>query len=415
MSAVQQIRSRLNVEVSPGLAAISVRDWERLFTGLRDSLEMVALKQSTGFDGFQFHTILVKQDDQPILMVPLFQTHFNLTRLADGWVEKLTAPLVSGLPHLFNPQILGVGFVEGEWGQIGIDSNIDKSTLTVAWDLAFEALNYLAEGVQADLIAFYNFNDESGKLIPPDKMKEFLDVTGFSCCQIPITYDSLEQYFESLSKGMKKNLKRKMKKAQDVEILHTCSPEPWIDKIYDLYCKTVERQDLTFATLRKSYFERVCHAVPGAEYVLYFVEGKLSAFNLVVLREGCLVDQYFGMNPEIGRQYALYFVSWAENIRYCIDHKIELYHAGSSAEDLKKRLNAEVIPSLIFFKHRNPLAHYLLKKLKFAVNAQVKNCLPPVELGSGWSILSDSADETSDVQLQVENPSAIVTPLFSSK
>ena len=93
--------------------------------------------------------------------------------------------------------------------------------------------------------------------------------------------------------------------------------------------------------------------MPGAEYSLYFVREELAAFNLLVVKEGAMVDKYFCMNS-MGRKYNLYFLSWLENVRYCVEQGIALYHAGQGAEKTKARLGATSIPSLILFKHRRP-------------------------------------------------------------
>jgi hypothetical protein len=67
-----------------------------------------------------------------------------------------------------------------------------------------------------------------------------------------------------------------------------------------------------------------------------------------------MVDKYFCMDYELGRKYNLYFLSWLENVRYCVEQKIPLYHAGPGAEKTKARLGATSIPSVILFKHRRP-------------------------------------------------------------
>ena len=68
-----------------------------------------------------------------------------------------------------------------------------------------------------------------------------------------------------------------------------------------------------------------------------------------------MVDKYFCMDYEVGRKYSLYFLSWLENVRYCVEQAIPLYHAGQGAESTKARLGATFIPSVILFKHRQPV------------------------------------------------------------
>jgi hypothetical protein len=66
-------------------------------------------------------------------------------------------------------------------------------------------------------------------------------------------------------------------------------------------------------------------------------------------------DKYFCMDYELGRKYNLYVLSWLENVRYCVERKIPLYHAGQGAEKTKTHLGATFIPSFLLFKHRQPV------------------------------------------------------------
>ena len=111
---------------------------------------------------------------------------------------------------------------------------------------------------------------------------------------------------------------------------------------------------MAFGVHNRLFFEKICERVPGAEYMLYFVQEELAAFNLLVVKKEAMVDKYFCMDYEVGRKYNLYFLSWLENVRYCVEQKIPLYHAGPGAEKTKAHLGATSIPSLILFKHRRP-------------------------------------------------------------
>ena len=100
------------------------------------------------------------------------------------------------------------------------------------------------------------------------------------------------------------------------------------------------------------FFEKICERIPGAEYTLYFVQEELAAFNLLVVKQEAMVDQFFCMDYELGRKYNLYVLSWLENVRTCVERKIPLFYAGQGTEKTKAHLGATFIPSFILFKHR---------------------------------------------------------------
>src|SRR5438128_1537444 len=104
-----------------GLDSFSSEELKRLFRHLPDAAETLQLMQRSGFDGFRFHSIVVRQENKPILFLPLCEASFNLSTFLDGGLKKIMAALAWLLPGLFCPRILGVGLVEGEWGAIGWD------------------------------------------------------------------------------------------------------------------------------------------------------------------------------------------------------------------------------------------------------------------------------------------------------
>jgi hypothetical protein len=100
-----------------------------------------------------------------------------------------------------------------------------------------------------------------------------------------------------------------------------------------------------------------------------------------------MVDKYFCMDYEVGRKYNLYFLSWLENVRYCVERIIPLYHAGQGAESTKARLGATFIPSLILFKHRQPVIDRFLVEQPAVIEKILRYlgfwpAVPPV-LGAG--------------------------------
>ena len=374
----------LSCKVSPRLNPISNSEWTKLFPNFPDSPEMINLIQRSGFDGFNFHSIIVKQGDKPILLLPLFETNYNVSVMLNNIGRKIFSSVVNYIPRLLRPKVLGVGFVEGEWGQIGYDSNIDKTTMEDAWNMALEALDSLALGLKADIISFTSFNSDSGKIIPMNKLKGYESIPSLPCAQVPVKYSNIDEYINSLSANTRSSLRRKIKKANEIKIVRTTTPGSYLDSIYHLYLDTVKRSELVFGIHRPSYFEHVCELVPGAEYVLYFAGNKLAGFRLIVKSPHCLIDKYFGMDPVLGQNYNLYFISWIENMRYCIENKIPLYHAGPSQEETKARLGAHFLPCDILFKHNNPLIQWILSRLKDQLSYEPKVDLLKVELGAYW-------------------------------
>ena len=376
--------TELTCEIHPRLVAVTPEEWQRLFPDLPDSAEMVQLIQRIGIDGFAFHSIVVRQGDRPILLLPLFETQYRLATLVGEKAQRLMAAIGRRVPALEQLRLLGVGFVEGEWGQVGVDPESDRATLDAAWDLALRTLGVLAKGLRTDLTAFVHFTTQSGRMLPLEKLGGFSQIAGPPFAQTPVAYAHPDDYIARLSPNMRSSLRRKLRKAQAVTVLRTRQPGPWLDSIYQFYWETYRRSSVNFSVHSREFFKSVCQRIDDAEYVLYFIGEQLAAFRLQIVRPDRLIDKYFGMDPVLGREYSLYFVSWFKDVEYCIANRIPLYHSGVTEEDTKERLGAQFVPSLILFRHRQPFLHGILSRLARHVAYQPTIALPAVRLGSDW-------------------------------
>jgi hypothetical protein len=247
---------------------------------------------------------------------------------------------------------LGVGLLEGGWSEIGIARPLDGTTLTTAWKLALDSVQVLATERKSDLVTFYNFNHTVE--LPAEALLGFHRLPWVPGGTLPITFDSVEDYLGRLSSAARRDLRRKMRASSDVRVTRSRHISPCLDRIWRLYMATVERVPTALGVHNRLFFDKICEKVPGAEYALYFVQDELVAFNLLVASEEMLVDKYFCMDRAVGRKHNLYFLSWLENIRTCVERKIPLYHAGQGAQKTKEHLGAKPVPSFLLLKHRRP-------------------------------------------------------------
>jgi uncharacterized protein len=350
----------------PRLDAMSAPALERLFPESSSVVPLQTLLEESGLDGFTLGSIVVVEEDVPILLLPLFETSFDLSVFVAGWARTALKTAGRLIPVVFRPRILGVGLVEGEWSELGIDPHIAEDTRAAAYRLAFSTLHTLAAERASDLVALYNFN-QYGRL-PRDVCKKFNRMQFRPSAQVSIDFSSMEEYLQRLSGAARKDLRRKMRVASEVRVMRSRIVTPYLDRIYQLYQDTVARSPIVLGVHRRLFFEKVCERVPAAEYTLYFVQEELVAFNLLFVKQDALVDKYFCMNYRLGSKYNLYVLSWLENVRICVERKIPLYYAGQGAEKTKAHLGATFIPNFILFKHRQPVFDRLLAWQSTSVN-----------------------------------------------
>lgn len=342
----------------PRLDGVSAVELKRLFPEPSVTAPLLSLLQKSGIDGFDMSSIVVSKDGAPILLLPLFETRFDLSSFVKGWIRESLKVLGRLIPSLFQPRVLGIGVLVGEWSEIGIDPLLDESTLDAACTMAFDAFRTLAAEHKSDLMALYNFNQYSK--LPERASRQFNRVQCLPCAELPIDFDSLDEFLARFSRIGRKGLRRKMRAAPEVRVIRTRDISPFLDRIYLLYLETVKRSPMAFGVHNRLFFEKICEEIPDAEYTLYFIQKNLAAFNLLIVKRHCMVDKYFCMNYELGSKYNLYVISWLENVRTCVERKIPLYQTGQGAEKTKAHLGASLIPGFILFKHRRPVFDRLL-------------------------------------------------------
>ena len=337
----------------PRLDGVSAVELGRLFPEPSITAPLLSLLQESGIDGFNLRSIVVSKDDTPVLLLPLFETRFDLSTFVDGWIKKSLKAAGRFMPSVFQPRILAVGLLEGEWSEIGIDPQIDEDTLDAACKMAFSALQTLAAELKSDIVALYNFN-QYGKL-PGEVFKKFNRVQYRPCAQLSINFDSMDEYLSRLSRAARKDMRRKMRVAREVRVIRSRAISPFLNRIYALYLDTVRRGPIALGAHNRLFFDKICERVPGAEYTLYFVQEELAAFNLLFVKQEAMVDKFFCMDYGLGSKYNLYVLSWLENVRTCVERKIPHYYTGQGTEKTKAHLGATFIPSYILFKHRRPM------------------------------------------------------------
>jgi len=358
------MKNNLTLAVYDKLCSISQDDWERLYPVYPDSIEIINLIQDSGLEGFELYSMVIYLDSRPVIHIPLFKTSYNISNFFYGCVQKAVNAVGLIFPKIFRPTLLGIGFVESEWSQIGIDTSISENILDKCWDLALEKLEIFAKDIKASLISFINFNSESINTLPLSKLKDYSSILITPYAVLDLDYTDLEEYMSSLSKKMRKYLARKTRTAKSVRVIKTKDPSEYIEEIYRQYLFVVNKSEIKFSRHSKYFFENICKYSNDAEYLLFFAEGKLLGFKLLIVKNGKLIDKYLGMSQDIALKYNMFFVSWMEVVKYCINKGIKVCLQGPTAENVKRQLECRLIPGFVIFKFRNKIIQECIELLR---------------------------------------------------
>lgn len=386
MSVILAFAMQMDVQTFNRLNPVSEVQWNHLFQHSLNSANVVTLLEKFGLPGFEFHSILVSLAKKPVLLLPVFAMEYDITTTMSPALASKLSLFRRIMPWLLKPRVLRVGMVDQFVGQIGYDDTLALNILEQAWDFAFKALERLARSKRADIIAFTEFIPDTGAILPVHKLNHYSCVQGAPACVLSVKFPNVESYLNTLDSDLRRYLKRALRDSAAIDFVQTTDPSFLIERIYELYLGQVARSDLHLnGTKPVEYFRDVCALDSDARYFLYFADQQLIAFELIACRNGALLSRFIGMDPEAGRRYKIYFRSMIELVKYAIENEIETINLSNGMEDLKSRMGASVIvPSYTFFRHRNPLLHYLLARMKNELAYKSTITIPHVELGSAW-------------------------------
>jgi hypothetical protein len=75
--------NNLTCNCVPRLDGVSGAELGRLFSGPSITGPLLSLLQESGMDGFNLRSIVVLKHDTPILLLPLFETRFDLSTFVE--------------------------------------------------------------------------------------------------------------------------------------------------------------------------------------------------------------------------------------------------------------------------------------------------------------------------------------------
>ena len=205
--------------------------------------------------------------------------------------------------------------------------------------------------------------------IAPDK--GFIVVEGQALAYVPIDFADTEEYLSRLSKSRRKNLRRKLKSRERLEIEAVPLGDARfgsldaLEEMYALYLGVYDQSEIHFDLLTRDFFAGLLQSREIAGVVFcYRHGGELVGYNICLEHGGMLIDKYIGLRYPQARELDLYFVSWFVNLEYALSRGLRFYVAGWTDPEVKASLGAR----FTFTRHlvwvRNPALRRILYRFR---------------------------------------------------
>jgi predicted N-acyltransferase len=349
----------------PSIDAFTPDAWDRLFPHeLEDHAYLRAIERA-GLAGFRYLYFAVRDGDRLLAAAPAFVTDYRLDTTVQGGLRRVTEALATAFPRLLRIPMLSLGSPVTERCRAGfaLDSAPEQHA---AWlDVILVHMEAVAAKEKFGMLAVKDapLDEPAWQQVCPRHGLRTLP--GLPGATLDIPWHDLDGYLESQGASTRKDLRRKWRAATALKIEWRTDLAGIADEVQRLYRETLTHAELSFEELTPSYFENVLRGMPDRAFCVTYSEGdRLVAFNLVLHDSDRLLDKFLGMDYAAMDRYNLYHVSWLENIRFCIEHRIGVYESGQGLHAEKRRLGSTLHANALWYRHRNRFADGVLARLE---------------------------------------------------
>jgi len=357
--------NKITCKIYDDIERIAEKDWDAVFGDIPESYPFYKALGNSELREFVFYYLVIYRDDEILLIAPLFSADFNLDIAVEGMLSKVIKSIRKLFPRLLISKTLFCGSPFAECGTLGIRQDLQDKPEFIS--LLARQINGLAVKLNAPLIIFKDFPGEKTALLDVLLQQRFSKAKSFPSVLVDLNFGSFQDYCKSLGNSTRKNLNKKLKQAYargNIEVRTAEDVRQEIRQVIKLYENTYHNGSTKFERLTEKFFLQVASDLrPHVRFFLYYVDGKLAAFNLCFVYKDLFIDKFIGFDYDICKRYNLYFVSWAYNVKWCIENGLHYYHPGQTDYELKLRLGGRLIPLFAYLKHRNHLFNLLLKLL----------------------------------------------------
>ncbi|WP_425104623.1 GNAT family N-acetyltransferase [Ancylobacter sp.] len=341
--------------------------WDGCFPGEVEGLRYYQACEASHPSHAHTQALVVKSPHGADAVAPMFRMDYALhTSLQEGRLGDALRWLDQRFPRALKLPLLGLGSPFAERCHFGFAPEASVPDRQEAAGRMLDLLEQQAALSGIGLTVVKDVHDTDLPVLEPVlRERGYTRLSSLPVAVLHLRYPTFDAYLDSLSGATRKDMRRKLRAAEAVEIEIRTDVSDIQDELYALYEETrlTSASDYgDFERLPRDYFHQVVSSLsPQAFCVLYRVEGVLAAFNLLMVEDDRVIDKFLGMRYPLARTHNLYFVSWMQNVRYCIANGKTRLQTGQGTFSNKLRLGSSLEPMHNYFCHRNPVLNGALK------------------------------------------------------
>jgi predicted N-acyltransferase len=307
-------------------------------------------------NGFEHHFLLLRDSAGSVRAIqPFFFVNQNVVEGVPSPLRSLVDLTRNAFPRFLTMRTLMVGCAAGE-GHLGTLGSADDTWVSQTLP---EVLLPIAKANKASLIVLKDFPLTYRQALRGLANSGFARVPSMPLTRLSLNYDNFDDFFATLSKATRKDLRRKFRKAGRATAIGmqvVTDIAPYLDEVYPLYLAVHNRSPMKFETLSKDYFRRISRDMPDrARFFIWRQEGKIIAFSLALVCGDAIYDECLGMDYSVALKLSLYFYTLRDVLAWAIEHCLKYYYSTPLNYEPKLHLHCELVPLDLYVRHASSL------------------------------------------------------------
>jgi predicted N-acyltransferase len=338
--------------------------WQRAFHGKCKDNRYYEIVDETLECDFEHHYLVLEDDSGTARAVqPVFFVRQNLVEGVPGRIRSVVDFVREKFPRFLTMRVLMVGCAAGA-GDLGTCDQKDETWVAAA--LLASLQNYARQS-RVSLVVLKDFFAKYRSALEPFRSNCYLRIPSMPMTRLALPYRDWDEYFRTLSKATRKDLRRKFRKAErarKIEIEVTSDIAPYIDEIYPLYLEVHERSPLKFETLTKDYFRAIGQRMPErARFFIWRQSGKIVAFSFCLVCGDTIYDECIGLDYNVALDLHLYFYTLRDIISWSIQQGLKYYYSNPLNYGPKLHLRCELAPLDLYVMHTSALLNPIFRRI----------------------------------------------------
>src|SRR6266496_6481493 len=360
-----------SIPFSEGMAKVVTRadlqkwnTWKCTFQNKCKDHRYYEIVEETLQNDFEYHYLRLEDSSGNVRAVqPVFFVRQNLVEGVPGKLRSVVDVIRRIFPRFLTMRVLMVGCAGGT-GDLGACHDKDEEWTAAALR---ESLRTYAKQNKASLTVLKDFPANYRSRLETLAMNGYARIPSMPMTRLSLGYENWDEYFRTLSKATRKDLRRKFRKADRVakiEMEVVTEIAPFIDEIYPLYLAVHERSPLRFETLTKEYFSAIAQRMrERARFFIWRQSGKIVAFSFCLLCGDAIYDECIGLDYSVALDLHLYFYTLRDIISWALQQGLKYYYSNPLNYQPKLHLDCELVPLDLYVMHTSNLLNPIFRRV----------------------------------------------------